>query len=268
MKNKLGTFAGFFKEGTKEKWMEAVQAGLTEVELGIDGKTSVLEAHTMADERYLFLTDAGVNVSSVHLPFGRDIDPSSLDDTHKDNLMKRLKAHIDWASKRNIPIAVLHASYEPIPEEEREARLERARIFVSEFGPYCASKGVTLAVENLPRTCLGNTASDLLTITDNGKAAKICFDTNHLLIESHKEFFEKVKEHIVTTHFSDYDRVDERHWLAGDGVIDWQELISLFEASGYEGRYIFEHNENASPKLGRPFTPEELISRFHSVSKA
>lgn len=267
MNNKLGTYAGFFAEASKEKWEEAAAAGLTEVELGIDGKTPLHSALAEAESHFDFLTDAGMNVSSVHLPFGKHIDPSSLDDSERDSLMTRLKGQVDWASSKQIPIAVLHASFEPIPDDERSLRLARATEFVSEFGPYCASVGVTLAVENLPRTCLGNTAADLLTITQNGEAAKICFDTNHLLIETHKDFFEQVAPHIVTTHLSDYDRRDERHWLVGDGVIDWTELSALFEASAYEGRFIFEFDENASPVLGRPFSAAELVERFKQVSQ-
>lgn len=265
MKNKLGTFAGFYVEPTKEKWEAAAAAGLTEVELAIDGKTPLHSALSEAESRFDFLTDAGMNVSSVHLPFGKYIDPSSLDDSERDSLLTRLKGQVDWASSKQIPIAVLHASYEPIPDDERSLRLARATEFIREFGPYCSSVGVTLAVENLPRTCLGNTAAELLTITQNGELAKICFDTNHLLIEAHKDFFEQVAPHIVTTHLSDYDRVDERHWLVGDGVIDWVELSALFESAGYEGRFIFEHNENASPVLGRPFSAAELVDRFAAV---
>ncbi|GHU15658.1 hypothetical protein FACS1894163_03210 [Spirochaetia bacterium] len=50
-----------------------------------------------------------------------------------------------------------------------------------------------------------------------------------------------------------------------DGCIDWKELIDLFTKADYQGRYIFEINENASPKLGRPFSPAELAEHFAAL---
>ena len=126
--------------------------------------------------------------------------------------------------------------------------------------------GIRIAVEDLPRSCLGNCADELLFLTDYGRHAGICFDVNHLLKESHKEFVEKVGPYIITTHLSDYDRLDEKHW-PGDGCIDWKELKALLDAAGYQGRYLFELGENASPLLGRAFTPKELAERFEGLLK-
>ena len=102
----------------------------------------------------------------------------------------------------------------------------------------------------------------MLILTDNGKNASMCFDVNHLLIESHKDFYEKVAPYVVTTHLSDYDRIDERHWFPGGGCIDWAELIRLFEKHNYTGRYMFEIIES-----DKPFVPAELVKRFNSIIK-
>ena len=45
---------------------------------------------------------------------------------------------------------------------------------------------------------------------------------------------------IVTVHISDYDFIDERHWIPGTGKIDWKELISLLKAIDYEGPFMNE----------------------------
>ena len=42
---------------------------------------------------------------------------------------------------------------------------------------------------------------------------------NHLLGESHTDFMKALKHNIITTHLSDYDGVDERHWLPGEGIV-------------------------------------------------
>ena len=46
---------------------------------------------------------------------------------------------------------------------------------------------------------------------------------------------------------SDYDRKNERHWLPGEGVIDWTELLSALVESGYEGPFIYEASKGKKP---------------------
>ena len=266
MKRLFGVASGFFAEPTSEKWRSAVEAGLTEAELGFSYGLSDGDMAEKAERDYKMLVGSGVSVSSCHLPFvGYDI--SSLDEPARSNAVAALKNFIGWSADRNIKMAILHASFEPISPEERPMRLEKSAENIRELGRYANERGVVLAVENLPRTCIGNCSDEMLFLTDSGKNAAICFDVNHLLIETHAEFYEKVAPYAVTTHLSDYDRIDERHWIPGDGCIDWGELGQLFEKRNYAGRYIFEIDENSSPKLCRAFSPAELIERFKKIIK-
>jgi sugar phosphate isomerase/epimerase len=270
MKNKLGLSADFFEEPDVDKWNTALKAGFTEVELGPSWQLArdMRKYHEAMEEQYSMIVKSGMNPSSFHLPFGDFIDISGLEDLSTDKALADNQGILDWVGKKKIPMAVLHASFEPIEDEERPARLGRAAESIRLLGSYAQSKNIILAIENLPRTCLGNCAGELLMLTDHGKNASICFDVNHLLkkSESHRDFFVKTAPYIVTTHFSDYDRLDERHWIPGDGCIDWKELTGLFTGAGYKGRFVFEISENSSPKLGRPFTPRELLARFQKTA--
>lgn len=69
---------------------------------------------------------------------------------------------------------------------------------------------------------------------------KICFDTNHLLSEDIVHFVEACGDRIATIHVSDYDRVDERHWLPGKGKIDWPALYGALMKAGYKGAFMYE----------------------------
>ena len=192
-------------------------------------------------------------------------DISVLDEAKCEIAVNSQKYLLDWIASKNIGIAVIHASAEPIEAHERQDRMNKATENIKLLGAYARERGVVLALENLPRSCVGNCAADMLALTDHGKNASMCFDVNHLLLESHKEFYEKVAPYVVTTHLSDYDKIDERHWIPGDGCIDWAELTGLFEKYNYTGRFIFELNEGNSPKLGRVFSPAELVERFNEI---
>ena len=266
MDNKLGVASSFFKEPMYEKWQSAVKAGITECELGFKWELSEGGTFTKAQNLYNMLIDSGVNVSSCHLPFGHMSDISALDEATRTTALGYYRAILDWIAATKIGIAVIHASYEPIQYNERPTRLATAIDSIKTLGVYAKSRGISLAVENLPRTCLGNCADDMLLLTDNGKNASICFDANHLLIETHDVFYEKVAPYVVTTHLSDYDRTDEKHWFPGDGCIDWTTLFVSFKKHGYTGRFVFEINETSSPKLNRIFTPSELVATVNGFS--
>jgi sugar phosphate isomerase/epimerase len=266
LENLLGLYSRFFKEPTVEKWRSVVKAGIGEAELSVRFTQcgSAGKYIEIAKEYFKMLTEGGLHVSSIHLPFGPELDVSSPE--KGDAVVKDMESILDWAMEKKIGIAVIHPSFEPIDLRDRPARLTKAVESIKTLGDYAETKHIILAVEDLPRTCLGNCAEEMLILTGNGQNASICFDVNHLLLESHKNFFTKTAPYIVTTHFSDYDRIDERHWLVGDGCIDWVELIGLFEKCNYKGRYVFELDETSSPKLGRSFSPIELVERFNNLT--
>ena len=96
-------------------------------------------------------------------------------------------------------------------------------------------------------------------LIENYPDVMVCFDSNHLLQEEHAHFFETVGSRIGTIHASDYDRQDERHWLPGNGVIDWTDFYRRLRASGYKG--VFMHEVRA----GEDATPANIAARYESV---
>jgi len=136
---------------------------------------------------------------------------------------------------------VIHPSSEPISNDERPIRLENCIssliILTEEVKKYNAQ----LVVEDLPRTCLGNCSEEILTIVKAvGNGLGVCFDSNHLLKETPENFAENVGNLITSVHISDYDGIDERHWLPGEGIINWNNVISTLAKNGYKGPFMYE----------------------------
>ncbi|MBQ8545625.1 MAG: sugar phosphate isomerase/epimerase [Clostridia bacterium] len=181
-----------------------------------------------------------INLWSFHLPFM----PFSEIDISKPELaegsVEYLKGYIEKGSKIGIDKYVIHASGEPIDEGERSVRMQTAKNSLKELAEYADSFGSTIIVENLPRTCLGRDSSDILELLSADDRLKACFDTNHLLKENSSQFIKAVGKKIVTTHVSDYDFKDERHWLPGEGKIDWQRMIADLNEVGYTGVWLYE----------------------------
>ncbi|MCQ2429492.1 MAG: sugar phosphate isomerase/epimerase [Clostridia bacterium] len=184
----------------------------------------------------------GITLWSVHLPFAPFtlLDPSSLDEGRRVFTVDRFRALMAAAAAVGADKFVVHASAEPIPDAERAARMAQSKRSMAELADYAAGLGAVVCVEDLPRTCLGHDSAELLDLLSADDRLRCCLDTNHLLSEELPDFIRAVGEKIVTLHVSDYDRVNERHWLPGEGVIRWPAVLDALRSVGYDGPWMYE----------------------------
>lgn len=207
-------------------------------------------------------------INSVHLPFMpfNALDISSPNEERRLFAVNAQAENIKRYASDGAKLFVIHPSGEPIDEKERQFHLLAAKRSLSTLADVAEAVGVTLAVENLPRTCLANCSSELLSLVEDPRL-RVCFDMNHLLSEDHFDFIRAVVDRIVTTHVSDYDRINERHWLPGEGVIDWCKVVSTLDALGYNGPFLYEVSF-ATPstiKRERELTFDDISSNFEEI---
>ncbi len=186
--------------------------------------------------------EVGVELYSLHLPFSRNLDISSTNKEFRSWALYTNMTLIKAAAAAGIKVIVLHPSSEPITDEDRPERMRLSREYIIKFREECDKYGMRLAVENLPRTCLCNTSDEMIELLD-GTGAYVVFDTNHSLKETSVEYLHNLVDHgvkIISLHISDYDFVDERHRLPGDGVNDWKGILAELERGGYEGPLMHE----------------------------
>ena len=220
-------------------------AGITQAELSSGNIAPFYEALDFprrAGQTVKLARDNGVLVTSVHLPFlpFEDLDPASFDPAVRRYAVEKQTELLRAAAGAGIPLAVIHPSAEPYPESERSARLEAALDTVGRISLAAAEYGVTLCIENLPRTCLCRTSDEMLFFLRALPGLRAVFDTNHSLKEDNAHFIRAVNQKIVTLHVSDYDLIDEKHWLPLEGKNDWPAILSALEEVGYGGRFLYE----------------------------
>lgn len=196
----------------------------------------------------------GLEVWSVHLPFSNSLDISLTDDTKRAANVELMAKMIRMAGDFKPKKLVLHPSSEPISEREREERLKCAKESIGKLLPVAKEIGAQLCIENLPRTCLGRNSSDMLYLIEDYPEVMVCFDSNHLLIETHNSFFMAIRDRIGTIHASDYDKTDERHWVPGKGVIDWPAFLTSLMHYGYDGVFMTEVKSATLDEVCRSYT--------------
>ncbi|MBN1917932.1 MAG: sugar phosphate isomerase/epimerase [Verrucomicrobia bacterium] len=220
----------------------------------VDSRIETLELRALSFEGDSYVVDRrllrrllrrrAVRAATVHAPFGDDFDISSSDDEARRGGMRALSVSLELAIELNVPTVVVHASAEPIGPDERPARLKRAQRALTELQPRCREGHRRMAVELLPRTCLGNTVEELFQILDPLDPAVfgVCLDTNHLM-DRHAALADTVRrlgDRLIALHLSDYDGVDEQHLLPGEGVLDWKSFMAALRDIDYAGPFNYE----------------------------
>ena len=187
------------------------------------------------------IQEAGLKVWSVHMPYSRTLDVSVLDDEKRAENVQYMKDMMRVAGTFQPQCIVLHPSSEPIYPDERDQRLANSHAAIGELAVVAKEIGATLCVENLPRTCLGQNGEEMMKLIEGYDEVGLCFDTNHLLYQSHADYLKAVdKGKIKTVHLSDYDFADERHLIPGKGLIDNKALWAGIKENGYDGIMMFE----------------------------
>ncbi|MBQ4137688.1 MAG: sugar phosphate isomerase/epimerase [Clostridia bacterium] len=211
-----------------------------------------------------YADEYGIILRSFHHRFGDEYDISSLDENIRRGAVEYYEKFIPECAQVGIKIHIVHASFEPIEDSERENRIEAAKRSLAELVQFAEKYDAVIAVEDLPRSCLGNCSADMLALASADERIRFCFDTNHLLGENIKDFIKATAHKYVSVHFSDYDFINERHWLPGEGDINWCELMDTLDECGYEGPILYELGFKAPWSIVRPrdLTPFD-IKRNH-----
>jgi len=211
------------------------------------------------------LSEAGIKTVSIHVDFWGGLDISSPEPARRKKSLLNAFDTCELAAGLGANIIVIHSNDDKITPENRKIRKKHAKNSIRRIAEKCAEKGQRLAIELLPGTCLGNHYEELLELAEDlpHETIGFCIDTNHLM-DKHFMLSETVKalgKRIFNTHLSDYDGVDEKHWLPGTGVIDWKKFITALDETAYEGPLNFEcifRNDE---------TPEERISMIEESYK-
>lgn len=240
---RIGTSAGNIKILTNRRLEQIKSAGFTDIEVRVDRiKTKkdikTLKIHVKKIRK--LVEKKKINIWSVHLPYGKDIDISAINKSQREKTINEITLIINIIEKLKPEILVIHPSYEPIPASNRNKRLKACIASLQVLAQVSQNNNTQLAIECLPRSCLGNTSKEIKSILNEVESLGVCCDVNHLFQESPEEFIKTIGSDIVTVHMSDNDGIEEQHWLPRKGVINWISVLDSLVLVFYQGPFMFE----------------------------
>ena len=199
------------------------------------------ELYPVIENRLETLVLSGVKLNGIHISFGEMWDVSVTDESERKANIKRVK-EIMARTREFAPFCyIFHGSFETITAENRRSRLAEMRNSVLELAD---SGGAVFCLENLPRNNLLNTAEETLEnikyLNEKNENVRLCADVNHFVGCKSEYAVALLIDYIATMHISDYDYVDEKHWLPGQGNIDWEKLIGVLKEADYRGAFNYE----------------------------
>lgn len=182
--------------------------------------------------------DAGLPIDSVHGVFGFEHDPSSPDESIRQKAIETYRVEGDAALQLGGPMVVVHPSpmaksNEDTSESARATRVDPMKRSMEELAAIGDETGVTYLIENLLDNYLfGSNAAQLAELIRdlNHPRVRMCFDTGHAhMTAGMNECMEPCSDAIEYLHVNDNDAKSDSHLMPGDGTIDWDASVVLFE---------------------------------------
>lgn len=203
---------------------------------------------------------AGIEILSVHLPYGPSWELCVPDAAVREHAVEQYRKLLGLLSPIHPRRYVLHPGYPGVPAAERAERIRNFRqnaVLLSK-----AAAPAKIAVEDMPQDCLGNTAEELIALVDGLENICVCCDTNHFYQELTHDAVRKLGTRIETMHINDYDGKTETHWLAGDGVVEWNKVLAELERIGYRGPFLYECGQKYSAEQVAE-SKRKIFSAYH-----
>ena len=221
---------------------EMKENGVSSMELSAGGAWNLVEEEEnfpAVKEFVQIIKKNGMKLNSVHLPFALPFwEFDSLDEEQRKLSVERAKWAISQFEKGEPKYFVIHPGKLDIQDKDvRWKMMEQLRKSMVEL---CDSTDATICLENMSRGIMVNSAEEMLWLLEKVPKLMVVIDINHPFIDAPEDLILKVGNRIKCLHVSDRDEIAERHYLPGDGVLNWNNIIGALEKIGYQGEFTYE----------------------------
>jgi sugar phosphate isomerase/epimerase len=217
-----------------------------------------------------WLRDSGLQTATIHLPFYsvfgqpgfRYLSLADQDDEARRTIGADYRRLADLCAPFGCDLLILH----PLGGKPYDGReIERLRRELDWFAPYCAERGVRIALENIMQRQT-RTAMLAEICRAYGPTVGICLDAGHAQVDGGlMNELADAAGHLFAVHAHDNHGQKDEHLLPGQGLIDWPAVFAALTEQTPEARYFtFELMPSA---LGGAETDEANRALFAAAQK-
>lgn len=246
------------KNITQDKMQYAHSVGIKSIEMsGFSGLIKEYSFNVPENEIRLLIEEArkatdnaGIDVRSIHMPFSKFMDISSLNEENRLQVVSTHTKLLELLKPLNPKIILFHPSWLLEPINRREDRIEQLIKSVNELNSVVKSMGAIMVIENMlgPDLMIGKRERPLLRTVE--EAVEIftrlpndvysCIDMNH--IKNPENIIRALGPRIKALHVADGTGEAENHWFpcSSKGNNNWTEIFAALHEIDYSGTFTYE----------------------------
>jgi sugar phosphate isomerase/epimerase len=250
----IGTYSYFGYPLTfKERVVRIREAGFEITSIGLGREEEFVrkgDKDAMAD----LVRSEGLFIEYAHAPEDDCNNLWSPSEGERGTAVAAYASSIDFCRRNRISMVVLHISRSkgkgPAPQNRHGLRA------MEKLVKYAEDSNVKIAVENTQEPHY----LDYVFSSLQSPCLRFCYDSSHDFLYSPEpcSLLRKWGHLLATTHLSDNDGTQDRHWLPGEGIIRWDEMKNSFPRT-YDGTLNLE----IFPKDPENETATRFLKRAH-----
>ena len=193
---------------------------------------------------------AGINIWSIHMPFGEKVDISVTDEAHRQKTVANHSKLVEMLEILDPEIILFHPSWY-LGLNQRDERKSQLLKSATELDEAVRAIGATMVLENMLGPELlasGGRERPLMRTVEETKeifsrlpsTIGLGVDTNH--IGEPEKLIKAMGDKLKTLHIADGTARAENHFFpcTGEGENDWNKILAALEEVGYEGPFMYE----------------------------
>lgn len=223
-------------DALKEQGITALEIAATDI---CAAPLEEQEVYLAKTEKWLdYFKEQGFILHSFHMNFGPYYCLFNFDDKERAEAVERTLSLTKRVAPYGFKYVVTHTNGWDFPKGgDRRLGIKNLK---DSYRKIVKESPLPIAAEVLPRNCLGNTSKEMLEILDGIDGLKTVVDVNHIMQEKESDCIRALGSTIIGLHVSDRDNINERHWLPGKGIVDFNDVISALEEIGYNDYFTYE----------------------------
>jgi sugar phosphate isomerase/epimerase len=203
----------------------------------------------------VLLNSLHLKVHSLHAPFS-GVDIASLDERERENSLDLIKKSMEFCSEIEGKIVIVHPCSTEIFGDDRDylRAINKTEESLCTLAILAEKLGIKLAVENVPNIggwIFGSEVSELSKLVSkiNSPHLGLCLDTGHAFVGRENVHLSKAVfacgKKLIALHIQDSDGKRDRHWLPGQGIINWAQFPKDLISIHYQGVLTLEISGSA-----------------------